>query len=106
MAGQPELWQKYTAILREEMVPALGCTEPIAIAYAAATARQTLGQMPERLVVECSGNIVKNVKGVIVPGTGDMKGIETAASRDTAGSTEKQGIKSLRRQASEGFLHG
>ena len=95
MAGQPELWQKYTAILREEMVPALGCTEPTAIAYAAATARQTLGQMPERLVVECSGNIVKNVKGVIVPGTGDMKGIETAAVVGAVGGDASRKLEVL-----------
>ena len=63
----------------QELVPALGCTEPIAIAYAAARARRLLGSFPERMVVSCSGNIIKNVKGVIVPTTGNMRGIDTSA---------------------------
>ena len=71
--------EHYTALLQEELVPALGCTEPIAIAFAAARAREVLGCMPERLIVQCSGNIIKNVKGVIVPTTGNMKGIDTSA---------------------------
>lgn len=79
MSNTTELWQQYTAILQEELVPALGCTEPIAIAYASAVARRTLGAMPDRMTAACSGNIVKNVKGVIVPSTGNLKGIETAA---------------------------
>jgi L-cysteine desulfidase len=76
---EQRLYQGCIQILKEELVPALGCTEPIAIAYAAAKARQVLGSMPENMIVKCSGNIVKNVKGVIVPATGDMKGIETSA---------------------------
>jgi len=73
------VYQEYIAILREEIVPALGCTEPIAIAYGAAAARETLGQMPERMIVHCSGNIINNVKAVVVPHTGSLKGIETSA---------------------------
>ncbi len=69
----------YIAILREELVPALGCTEPIAVAYAAARARDILGKRPEGIVMTCSGNIIKNVKGVMVPNTGGLKGIEAAA---------------------------
>ena len=69
----------YLDILKEELVPAIGCTEPIAIAYAASMARKTLGCFPDKIVAECSGNIIKNVKGVIVPGTKNMKGIETSA---------------------------
>ena len=65
----PAAAERYTALLREELVPALGCTEPIAVAFTAAKAREVLGRMPERLVVQCSGNIIKNVKGVIVPTT-------------------------------------
>ena len=61
-----ELSQNYTAILKEELVAAMGCTEPIAIAYAAAKARETLGSMPKRLLIEVSGNIIKNVKSVVV----------------------------------------
>ena len=69
----------YTAILNTELITALGCTEPIAIAYAGATVRKVLGTMPDRCVTACSGNIIKNVKGVTVPNSGGMKGIDTAA---------------------------
>ena len=68
----------YVAILEEELVLATGCTEPIAIAYAAAKLRDTLGCAPERVKAEVSGNILKNVKSVVVPGTGGMKGIAAA----------------------------
>ena len=74
-----ELCENYTAILTEELVPAMGCTEPIAIAYASAKACKTLGEIPAHLHVSCSGNIIKNVKGVIVPHSGGQKGIEVAA---------------------------
>ena len=74
-----KIYDCYVAILNTELIVALGCTEPIAIAYASATARNVLGEMPERIVVSCSGNIVKNVKGVTVPNSGGQKGIETAA---------------------------
>ncbi len=73
-------YQTYVQILKEELVPAMGCTEPIALAYCAAKAREVLGCLPERCVVEASGNIVKNVKSVIVPNTGGLKGIEAAAA--------------------------
>ena len=74
--------EKYTAyiqILEEELVPAMGCTEPIAIAYGAAKARELLGQLPDQVLVEASGNIIKNVKSVVVPNTGGLHGIEAAA---------------------------
>ena len=74
-----ELYAKYADVLREELIAALGCTEPIAIGYAGAVARRELGQMPERLTVEASGNIIKNVKGVVVPNSGGQKGIAPAA---------------------------
>ena len=70
----------YTSILREELVPAMGCTEPIAIAYAAAILRHALGTDPEALQVKLSGNIIKNVKSVIVPATDGMHGIEAAVA--------------------------
>lgn len=73
-------YQTYVQILKEELVPAMGCTEPIALAYCAAKAREVLGVLPERCLVEASGNIIKNVKSVIVPNTGGMKGIEAAAA--------------------------
>ena len=69
----------YIRILETELMPAMGCTEPIAIAYAGAVARKVLGNIPEKVLVRCSGNIIKNVKGVIVPSTKDMRGIETSA---------------------------
>ncbi|MBE5769591.1 MAG: serine dehydratase subunit alpha family protein [Clostridiales bacterium] len=69
---------QYTQILREELVPAMGCTEPIALAYAAALVRKTLGCTPEKVLVEASGSIIKNVKSVIVPNTGHLKGIAAA----------------------------
>ena len=75
-----ELMETYLDILREELVPAMGCTEPIAIAYAAALARDTLGAMPERTVLTVSGNIVKNVKSVVVPNTGGRKGMRSAVA--------------------------
>jgi L-cysteine desulfidase len=70
----------YAQILREELLPAMGCTEPIAIAYAAAKARAVLGALPERLLIEVSGNIIKNVKSVVVPHTGGLRGISAAAA--------------------------
>ncbi len=69
----------YVDILHEELVPAMGCTEPIAIAYAAATARKVLGCMPQRVEVVASSNIIKNVKSVVVPNTDNLRGIEAAA---------------------------
>ncbi len=72
-------YDNYLTILKGELVPAMGCTEPIAIAFAAAKARAVLGRMPEQIVVCCSGNIIKNVKGVIVPNSGGQKGVEAAA---------------------------
>ena len=76
-------YQKFVQILREELRPAMGCTEPIAIAYAAAKARAVLGVIPERLQVEVSGNIIKNVKSVVVPHTGGLRGIPAAAAAGT-----------------------
>lgn len=77
--------KKYIEILKEELVPALGCTEPTAIAYAAATARDALGVFPSEIKVYCSGNIIKNVKSVIVPNTGGLKGIEASALAGVVG---------------------
>lgn len=76
---EQKLYDCYTALLREDLITAMGCTEPIAIAYAAAKAREVLGRAPERIVAACSGNIIKNVKSVTVPATGGMKGIAASA---------------------------
>ncbi len=73
-------YQAYLRILKTELVLALGCTEPIALAYCAAKARAALGSMPDKVVVEASGNIIKNVKSVIVPHTNGKKGIAAAAA--------------------------
>ena len=73
-------YSSYLRILQEELIPAMGCTEPIAIAYGAAKAREVLGQRPDRVLVEASGNIIKNVKSVVVPNTGGLRGIEAAAA--------------------------
>jgi L-cysteine desulfidase len=86
-----ETYRAYTAVLREELVPAMGCTEPIAVAYAAALARDLLGGVPERLVVEASGSIIKNAKSVVVPHTGGLKGLEVAAAAGVvAGRPERE----------------
>lgn len=79
MSLTAQKYKNYVNILKEELIPALGCTEPIAIAYAAAKAREVLGVLPDRIIAECSGNIIKNVKGVIVPTTKNLRGIEAAA---------------------------
>lgn len=89
------VYQEYLAILKEELVPALGCTEPIAIAYGAARAREVLGALPEWITVCCSGNIIKNVKAVIVPTTGDMKGIECSAVLGAVGGRADRELEVL-----------
>lgn len=73
-------YQAYVEILKRELVPAMGCTEPIAIAYCAAVARSLLGELPRSIHIEASGNIIKNVKSVVVPNTDGRRGIETAAA--------------------------
>ena len=80
MKPKARCYDTYVEILNEELLPALGCTEPIALAYCCALARQLLGTLPEKSVVEVSGNIVKNVKSVVVPHTGGLKGICAAAA--------------------------
>ena len=75
-----EKYSAYIQILEEELVPAMGCTEPIAIAYGAAKGRELLGVLPDQVLVEASGNIIKNVKSVVVPNTGGLHGIEAAAA--------------------------
>ena len=74
-----ELYDNYIKILHSELIPAMGCTEPIAVAFAAAKAREVLGCLPESMVARCSGNIIKNVKSVVVPNSGNERGVEAAA---------------------------
>ena len=86
-----ELYSDYVNILKEELLPAMGCTEPIALAYAGALARNALGKLPERVQIIVSGNILKNVKSVIVPSTGGLKGVISAAAAGiVAGNHEKK----------------
>lgn len=89
------LYANYLAILKHELVPALGCTEPIAIAYAAAKARQVLGDFPDTVEMQLSGNIIKNVKGVTVPNSGGMKGIDTAAVLGIVGGNADKALEVL-----------
>lgn len=81
----------FTRILKEELVPAMGCTEPIALAFAGAKAREVLGTLPDKIIVEASGSIIKNVKSVVVPNTGNLKGIPAAVSAGvTLGNPDKK----------------
>lgn len=90
-----DMYNAYVRIIHAELVPATGCTEPIAIAYCAAKARQVLGALPEKLFVDCSGNIIKNVKGVVVPGSGGLKGIDVAAVLGAVGGDPERGLDVL-----------
>lgn len=82
-------------ILEAELVKALGCTEPIAIAYASATAKKYLGVVPEKITISCSGNIIKNAKAVVVPMTGGLRGIEAAAAVGAVGGDPDRGLEVL-----------
>ena len=90
-----KLYSAYLNILREELVPAMGCTEPIALAYAAASARALLGKMPERVQVEVSGNLIKNAMGVTVPNTDGMRGIEAAVAAGIVAGNEKKKLECI-----------
>ena len=86
-------YQAYVQILKEELLPAMGCTEPIAIAYCAAKARDVLGEIPDSIEVEASGNIIKNVKSVVVPNTEGRKGLEAAAAIGVLGGEADKGYE-------------
>lgn len=91
MTPNDEKYGLYLQILKEELIPAMGCTEPIAMAYAAAKARAVLGALPEKVDIVISGNIIKNVKSVVVPNTGGLKGIAAAVAVGIAvGNADKQ----------------
>jgi len=93
MDRQDKRYQAYVQILKEELVPAMGCTEPIAIAYAAAKAREILGVMPDQVEIGVSNNIIKNVKSVVVPNTNGMRGIEAAAAAGIVGGQAKKQLE-------------
>lgn len=90
-----EAMQNFITILKEELVPALGCTEPIAVAYASAKARDVLGAFPEHITVFCSGNIVKNVKSVTVPNSNGLQGIDAAAILGAVGGNSEKELEVL-----------
>lgn len=90
-----ELYNKYVSILKEELLPAMGCTEPIAIAYAAALARNALGCLPDRVEITVSGNILKNAKSVVVPSTGGLKGVISAAAAGIAAGRHDKKLEVL-----------
>ena len=87
--------EQYIRILKEELVPALGCTEPIAIAYTGAALRKIMGGIPDEILIESSGNIIKNAKSVVVPNTGGMKGIEASAVIGIIGGNSDKGLEVL-----------
>ena len=93
MSLTKQSYHAFLAILKEELVPALGCTEPIAIAYAAAKAREVLGIFPEKIIVRCSGNIIKNAKSVVVPNTGNLTGIEASAITGAIAGDSSKGLE-------------
>lgn len=91
MKKEDKKYRLYVNALKEELIPAMGCTEPIAVAYASAKAREVLGVLPERVLVQASGSIIKNVKSVIVPNTNHLKGLAAAAAAGVvAGNADKK----------------
>lgn len=92
---EKRLQEEFISILKEELVPAFGCTEPIALAYAAARGREVLGCEPERILAKCSGNMIKNVRCVTIPGSGGMTGIETACALGAVAGNPDAGMEVL-----------
>ena len=92
---EEKIYREYVSILKEELQCAMGCTEPIAVAYCAALARKTLGAMPERVCIEASANIIKNVKSVVVPHTGGKRGIAAAAAAGIIADRADAGLQVL-----------
>ncbi|MGM9999506.1 MAG: serine dehydratase subunit alpha family protein [Candidatus Bruticola sp.] len=90
------VYSEYVKILREELVEAMGCTEPIALAFAGAKAREVLGDIPERIMAECSGNMLKNVRCVVIPNSGGMVGIQTAVWLGVLGGDASAGMEVLK----------
>lgn len=95
MERTSSVYKTYVEILKRELVCAMGCTEPIAIAYCAAVARQALGLLPEEMEIAASGNIIKNVKSVIVPNTGGLRGIAAAAAIGALAGDAEAGLQVL-----------
>lgn len=90
-----QITENYLQILQEELIPALGCTEPISLAFASAKVRDVLGCIPEKITVQASGNIIKNVKGVVVPNSGGLKGVKTAIAMGVIGGDANKKLEVL-----------
>ena len=101
MERNSNVYQAYVRILQEELIPAMGCTEPIAIAYAAAKAREVLGCLPGTVWLGVSNNIIKNVKSVVVPNTDGLKGIEAAAAAGIVGGQADKALEVISSVTSE-----
>lgn len=101
MERNDAVYTEYVAVLKRELVPAMGCTEPIAVAYCAAKARSVLGKMPVSTELIVSGNIIKNVKSVIVPNTDGARGLEAAAGIGIVAGKEELGLEVLSQVTSE-----
>ena len=97
MKKTDEKYQAYIQILKEELVPAMGCTEPIALAYAGAKAREILGCVPDKVLVQASGSIIKNVESVNVPNTNHLKGIPAAVTAGIIAGKAEERAGSYRR---------
>ena len=96
-----EIIEDYIKILESELVPAMGCTEPIALAYGGARAREVLGQMPEKVIAKCSGNIIKNVRCVTIPNSKGLVGIEAGVLLGIAGGNAQKQMEVLEDVADE-----
>ncbi len=99
------IYREYIEILKEELVPAMGCTEPIAVAYCAALAGQTLGAMPRQVTIRASANIIKNVKSVVVPNTGGQRGIAAAAAAGLISGAAEAKLQVLAQMTEEKISH-
>lgn len=93
--------KNYIKILEEELIPVMGCTEPICIAYASAKAREILGTEPEKIIARCSGNIIKNVKSVTIPNSGNLVGIEAAAILGAVAGNPSRGLEVINEVSEE-----
>ena len=89
------LQEEFIRILQEELVPAMGCTEPIALAYASARGREVLGCEPEKITARCSGNMIKNVRCVTIPNSGGLTGIEAACILGSVAGNAAAGMEVL-----------
>ncbi len=100
---EEKIKRDFLAILEEELIPAMGCTEPIALAYASAKAKEILGTAPEKITAKCSGNIIKNVRCVRIPNSGGMTGIEAACTLGALCGDVMRGMEVLEAVTKEGL---